>query len=778
MKDILTTTLVCLFAIAVNGQEQITISGYLKDSLSGENLIAANIYDIDQPQLGTTTNQYGFYSLVLPKGVRSLVFTYLGYKDKMITISLEQDTLVEIELAPGKAIQFQEVVVTAEDKAKNVEKAQMGVVELPVDKIQKLPALFGETDILKTLQLMPGVLSAGEGNAGFYVRGGGPDQNLVLLDEAVVYNAGHLFGFFSVFNTDAIKNTTLIKGGMPAKYGGRLSSVVDVQMKEGNDKTYNFSGGVGLVSSKLTLEGPIQKERSSFILSGRRTYVLDLAQPIINQTDFAGTNYFFYDLNVKANHRFSSSDRLFVSAYFGRDILKFNNDTRDFQFDLPYGNATGTIRWNHLFNSKLFMNVSAIYNEYDFGFNGSQAEWEVDVFSGVRDYNFKVDFDFYPNPKHHFQFGTNYTYHRLNPNIASATNGNVNLSNDKVAQFAHESAFYVLDDIKWSSRFTTNVGLRFSLFTQLGPYQSIELNEDFSKGEPVKSYAGLEPRVTTKYSLQNNASLKAGITRTYQYLHLVSNSTSTLPSDVWVPSTQLVKPQIGWQYALGYFKNFKDNQWETSVEVYYKDLQNQIDYGENFVNNPANDLERDFVFGSGESYGAEFFIRKNTGKLTGWIGYTLSKTERTFPDINDGKVFPAIYDRRHDLAIVANYDFNLHWSLGGNFVYGSGNAFTPIRSLYFIDQDLVLEYGGRNSARLEAYHRMDIALTWTPRPNSEKHFSSSWTFSVYNLYNRLNPFFVYYNLYSDPEEGTAGAEAIKVSLFPAIPSISWNFKWR
>ncbi len=763
------------YSIIASAQENFTISGYVKDASNGETLIGANIYNKDNAAQGTSSNIYGFYSLTLPKGTYTLVFSYLGFSDQEKVVELTENRRVNVEMSEG--VTFQEVVVTAEEQDKNVESTEMGTVELPMDKIKKIPALMGEVDVLKTIQLLPGVLSAGEGNSGFYVRGGGPDQNLVLLDEAVVYNSGHLLGFFSVFNADVIKNTTLIKGSMPAYYGGRLSSVVDIQMKDGNDKKFGVEGGIGLISSRLTVEGPIKKEQSSFIVSGRRTYALDLAQPAINNTDFAGTNYYFYDLNAKINHRFSDKDRLFLSGYFGRDVLIYNSNERDFFLRMPYGNTTATLRWNHLFTDKLFMNVSAIYNDYDFSFDGGQADFSVGLFSGVRDYNFKIDFDYFPKPEHQIQFGINYTYHRLTPNITTASNGEVEFSNDILPKYAHEYAAFIQDEWKVNQKLTLNIGLRLSAFTQVGPYTSKIDGREFDDLEPVKTYSGIEPRIGSKYSLDETSSIKAGIAITNQYVHLVSNSTSTLPLDVWVPSSELVEPQRGIQYAVGYFKNLKDNMYETSVEVYYKDLRNQIDYRENYVNDVAVEVEDEFVFGKGRAYGVEFFVKKAKGKLNGWIGYTLSRAERTFDDINDGNTFPAIYDRTHDLSIVANYELSKKWEFGAAFIYGTGNAFTPVKSLYFIDNNLTTEYGPRNSARVQDYHRLDVSATYTPKADKEKSFQSDWTFSVYNIYNRQNPFFLYNDFETNLSEGTAKASAFKVSLFPIIPSVTWNFRW-
>ena len=759
-------------------QNNFTLSGYVKDQASGETLIGTNIYNKANTGQGTSSNIYGFYSLTLPEGKYTFVFSYLGYTDKEVEVDLSEDKRLTIELLEG--ITFEEVVVTAEAKDENVQSTEMGTVDLSVESVKKLPALLGEVDILKTIQLLPGVSSSGEGNAGFYVRGGGPDQNLVLLDDAVVYNSGHMLGFFSVFNADAIKNTILVKGGMPANYGGRLSSVVDIQMKEGNNKHFGIEGGVGLISSRLTLQGPIVKEKSSFIVSARRTYVLDLIQPFLKGTNFEGTNYYFYDLNAKMNYQFSDKDRIYISTYFGRDILDFNSAERGFYFNMPYGNATATLRWNHLFSDKLFMNISAIYNDYDFSLGGGQADFSVDVFSGVRDYNAKIDFDYFPTVKHNVKFGANYTYHKLTPNIANAQAGDVDFSNDLDPKFAHESAVYVMDDFKVNERLSLNVGLRASMFTQVGPYTSKITPEKFYENlEPVKTYIGLEPRASFKYGVSAASSIKAGIAFTNQYVHLVSNSTGTLPTDVWVPSSEIIKPQKGIQYAIGYFQNLADNNYETSIEVYYKDMWNQIDYPDSYVNDPADEVEDVFVFGDGRSYGMELFFKKSKGALNGWIGYTLSRTERSFDAIENGETFPATYDRTHDVSVVANYQLSKKWEFGGAFVYGTGNAFTPIKSLFLIEQSLNVEYGARNSARQQDYHRLDLSATFTPKADrSDKNFHSSWTFSVYNTYNRKNPFFIYTAFETDIEAGTAQAKAYKVSLFPVIPSITWNFKWK
>lgn len=755
-----------------------TLSGYIKDKITGETLVGANIFNKSDVLQGVTSNNYGFYSLSLPAGKYVISVTYIGYSNKELVIDLNKDIALNIEMETG-ALTIQEIVVTAEPKDKNVQSTEMGTITLPIDNIKSLPAFMGEVDILRTLQLLPGVMGGTEGSTGFYVRGGGPDQNLVLLDEAVVYNAGHMMGFFSVFNGDAIKNTTLIKGGMPANFGGRLSSVVDVQMKEGNDKFYEVDGGIGAIASRLTIEGPIAKEKSSFIVSARRTYALDIAQPFMKGTNFEGTNYYFYDLNAKVNYRFSNKDRLYLSGYFGRDVFNFNSKVRNFNIHVPYGNATATLRWNHLFSDKLFLNVSAIYNDYDFSVAAGQSDFRLKVYSGVRDWNFKADFDYYPVVNHNLKFGLNYTYHRLTPNIASATNGEIDFTTNLKPKYAHEGAVYLLDDWKINNLISLNYGLRASVFTQVGPYRSkIDTTRYYKQLEPVKTYYGLEPRITGKFTLSPSSSIKAGVTLSNQYLHLVSNSASTLPTDVWVPSSELVKPQLGLQYALGYFRNFKDNMYEASVEVYYKNLWNQIDYPETYVESAAKETEDNFIFGKGRAYGIELFFKKAKGNLNGWIGYTLARTERNFDGINGGATFPATYDRTHDLVLVANYKLNKKWEFGGTFVYATGNNFTPIKSVYILNQNFEKEYGPRNSARYEPYHRLDFSATYTPKPDSKKRFTKYWTFSIYNVYSRLNPAFIYYVSDTDFQAGTAKLTAYKVALFPIIPSITLNFKWK
>ena len=779
MKNHLELSLVILFCslLQVVFAQKATISGFVRDANTGEDLIYATIQS-EETGKGVSSNVYGFYSLTLPIGKHSFRVNYIGYNELVFVVDIQADTTINFSLSDDAMQADSAVIITAERTDENVQSTKMGTIELNMDQVKKLPALMGEVDILKTLQLLPGVLSAGEGNSGFYVRGGGVDQNLILLDEAVVYNAGHLLGFFSVFNADAIKNTTLIKGGMPANYGGRLSSVVDIQMKDGNNQDYSLEGGIGIVSSRLTFQGPIVKDKASFIISGRRTYLFDVAQPFIKNTAFGGTNYYFYDLNLKANYRISQKDRLFLSGYFGRDVLELNNPDRDLRFKLNWGNATSTLRWNHLFNDKLFMNAMIIFNDYDFSSAAAQDQFSVKLESGVQDWGTKLSFDYYPAPGHHIKFGADYTYHIFTPNIAEGISGDEVFIIDPDKKYAHETGVYILDDWTISNRVSVNFGLRASLFQQVGPYFSSIDSVNYGRLSPVKTYWGLEPRVSSKFSLTDVSSIKAGVTLGKQYNHLVSNSATTLPTDLWVPSSELVLPQWGMQYAVGYFQNFMDNIFEASVELYYKDMRNQLDYSENYTQTIDTEVESQFVSGSGKAYGIELFLRKQKGNLTGWISYTLARSKRNFEAIK-GNVYSSRFDRLHDLAVVLSYDYK-RWNFGATFVYGSGSPYTPIKSIYLIGFTPITEYGIRNSARLPAYHRLDlsVALKLNKKQSRSSGFESTLILSAYNVYNRKNVFFTYVTPESDARTGAVELKAYKVSLFPIIPSLTWNFKWK
>jgi hypothetical protein len=781
MRKLLFYNLFFLTALQLAAQDKYTLNGYIKDSLSGETLIGANL-SVRPEGKGIVSNQYGFYSITLKKGTYSLLCSFIGYQSKEIDINLSDNHQHNILLLPNSAL-INNVTVYARKRDNNVKSAQMGKFELSVATAKALPAFLGEVDILKTLQLLPGVRNAGEGNAGFYVRGGGPDQNLILLDDAVVYNTGHLFGFFSVFNSDAIKNVTLIKGGMPAQYGGRLSSVVDIAMKEGNENKTQIDAGIGLIASRFSIQGPLKKNKASYMISARRTYVDALVKPFIKTSSaYYGSGYYFYDLNAKVNYQFSDKDRLYLSGYLGKDKFNFNNSERSFKTEIPWGNSTATLRWNHIFNKKLFANTTLVYNDYKFSLDGIQNNFHLNLSSGIKDLTAKTDVDFYPSPEHKFKFGVQYTFHTFLPNVVSGNQDSVVFTpNNANKKYANEIAGYIQDDWEITKKLKLNIGLRYSLFQQVGKYTYYQRDANGNKidsvvygsGQNVKTYGGLEPRATLRYAINDNESFKMAVTRNLQYIHLVTNAGTTLPTDLWVPSTIRVKPQISWQYALGYFKNFKEGMFETSIEAYYKTMQNQIEYKEGYTPS-LKDPEEDFVFGKGWSYGTEVFINKVKGRFTGWIGYTLSWTWRKFPDLNDGLKYPSRYDRRHDLSVVGSYELNKKWKFGSIFIYGTGNATSLPERFYFISGVLTQEYSRINAYRMKAYHRLDVSATYTPTPKKARKYTSNWVFSIYNVYSRLNPYFIYYDQEGSATAGTLKVTAKQVSLFPVIPSATWN----
>lgn len=785
MKKISLLIVAIICTLSSIAQEKITISGYVKEASSGEAIIAAEVYLTDGGGY-TSSNEYGFFSIDVPKGEVKLSFSYFGMKtiDTVFKATANLNINIELFVDEGNIENLNEVVITDTRRDANVSNTEVGTNKLNTEQIKKLPVIFGETDLLKAVQLLPGVQSAGEANSGFYVRGGGPDQNLILLDDAVVYNSGHLFGFFSIFNSDAIKNLTLIKGGIPAQYGGRLSSVLDVKMKEGNLKEYHGEGGIGLIASRMTFEGPIQKDKGSFVISGRRTYIDVLMAPFL-KGEIKGTGYYFYDANLKANYQISSKDRIYLSSYFGRDVFNYNSSSGNFSTNIPWGNFTTTLRWNRQWSSKLFMNAMLIYNDYDFALKAEQSVLNIKYQSAIRDFGGKVDFSYYVNNNHTVRFGTQITNHKFTPNQFSGSSDTVQINaNNSVVKYGNEYGFYVSDEMSLGSDFKMNAGVRWAIFNHIGPYNyyvktgsQITDTITYTKGESVHTYSGLEPRMNFRYSITPTSSLKGSVTRSLQFLHLVSNNGSTLPTDIWVPSTKVVKPQIAWQYSLGYFRNFMDNSIETSVEVYYKDLRNQIEFRSGYVPG-LGEQELDFVFGRGYAYGTEFLINKTKGKLTGWIGYTLSWTWREFKDLNDGERFPAKYDRRHDISVVATYEINKKWTVSGVFIYGTGNAITLPTGLYMIDGSLIQDYSKINQYRIPAYHRMDLSATWTPaadKPN--RKFQSSWSFGLYNAYSRLNPYFMYLDYDGTIAGGGTELKVMSVSIFPIIPSITWNFKF-
>lgn len=791
-----------LFNTAARAQEKHTLNGYVTDAATGETMIGANVF-VKALGKATATNTYGFYSLTLPAGAYEVEYSFLGYTTRNEQVTLGTDVTLNIALAPSSII-AKEVEIVGEKGGSNTESTAMGRNEIDVQKLSTLPALLGEVDILKTIQYLPGVKSNGEGNSGFYVRGGGPDQNLILLDEAPVYNASHLFGFFSVFNADAVKNIELYKGGMPANYGGRASSVLDISMKEGNDREFHGQGGIGLISSRLTLQGPIVKEKGSFIVSGRRTYIDVLTKPFISDTSaFAGSGYYFYDLNAKANYRLSDKDRFYLSGYFGRDVFTFKTkDEGDPSFRIPWGNATVSARWNHVFGPQLFLNTTAIFSDYQFLFEGEQDIFTFSLFSGIKDYGLKVDLSHYPDPRHRLKYGSAYTYHTYTPSTVKVESGDVPFNIDTPSKLrAHELAFYAQDEFDLTDQWRIMAGLRFSWFAHVGGFKEYVLNGngeptgetiEYAAGKKVKGYAGLEPRLAVRYKTGPNSSVKASFNRNQQYVHLASFSSIALPTDVWIPSGKNVKPLTAQQVAGGYFFDFMDKVFEASVEVYYKDMFNLVEYAEGAEpqENGNTNYDAQLVYGNGYSYGAEFFVKKRTGKLNGWAGYTWSKTYRKFPEISNGSEFPSRWDRTHDLSIVAAYDLNKRWSFGATFTYSTGQATTLPVNRYWIEGQLVSEYTERNGFRMAPYHRMDVAATLRNKDTKKvtdettgevkevpRKWRSSWTFGIYNVYNRANPYFIYFDSEGSPSEGNFRVLAKQVSLFTILPSITWNFQF-
>jgi len=791
MKFILFTLLLTLTTISFS--QNYTISGSLRDNETGEDLVGARVLVKGQPGVGVVTNVFGFYSLTLPKGEYTLLYESISFSTFEFKITLDKNIVNNLELKPASSL-LNAVEVSGEKANHNISSAEMGVDKIKVSDLDAIPVLFGEKDILKTMQLLPGVKSAGEGSAGFYVRGGGADQNLILLDGAPVYNASHLLGFFSVFNSDALKDVKLYKGGAPAQFGGRLSSVMDIQMKEGNSKRLAVSGGIGLISSKLTIEAPIVKDKGSFIISGRRTYADIFLSALSNSTDkkqiaLSKSTLYFYDLNLKANYRLGKKDRVFVSGYFGRDKFGFSD-----QFGFDWGNITGTARWNHLFSEKLFSNTSFIFSNYNYKINFGADDNTFEIGSEIQDFNVKQDFDYYLNAKNTLKFGGNLIHHTFKPGEIETGSGIAFVLNDIAKRYSIESALYIANEQKIGTRLSLNYGLRFSSFSQIGPGDIYEYDTDgeitsttvYKDWDNIVTYNGLSPRFSASYLLNEKSSVKGSFARTYQYLHLISNSTSSSPTDIWLPSSNNIKPQVSDQVSIGYFRNFKNNLYEFSVETYYKQMQNTIDYkdGAEVTLNPT--VEGELLYGEGRAYGVEFLLKKRKGKFTGWISYTLSKSEKLFDDINKGAWFPAKQDRVHDASIVAMYKLNQRLTFSASWVYYTGAAVSFPEAKYEIDGEVVNFYSERNGYRMPDYHRLDLGITLKSKSfklvkdavtgkeiQVPKRFESSWNFSVYNAYARENA----YSITFDQNEETGLTEATQIALFKIIPSITYNFKF-
>ncbi len=790
----------CFFVL--NAQTKFTVSGNIQDAASGEELISANLFE-SKYKVGTVSNLYGFYSLTLPEDSIYITFSYIGYQSQTIGIFLNKDITLNIKLSESVELETIEIVATNAQKLE--EKTSMSVIEVPIAQIKKIPALLGEVDVLKTLQLLPGVQSGGEGQSGLYVRGGSPDQNLILLDGVPVYNANHLFGFFSVFNADAIKDVKLTKGGFPARYGGRLSSVLEINMKEGNDKTFHGSGSIGLISSKFMFEGPILKDRASFIISGRRTYIDQVARPIINyalkQDGIKGKiGYYFYDLNAKFNYRISEKDRLYLSAYTGDDNFYVSTITtngentsakteNEIVSNLGWGNITTALRWNHLWTNKLFSNLAATYTRYNFGtVVGSRFE-EFDINnqtkdktdfgagydSGIDDYAVRLDFDYIPLPNHFVKFGAMGIYHKFNPGIFNihasiAEDGqsllNIDTTFGQNIVFATEYNTFIEDDFKISNNIKLNGGIHFSGFA---------LNNT--------NYTSIQPRISLRYLLPEQIAMKASFATMRQYVQYLTNENIGLPWDQWLPTTEKILPQDSWQIALGFAKTFQE-QYEISIEGYYKEMKNLISYNEGASLFNIGPWEDQVTQGEGNSYGAEVFVQKKKGKMTGWVGYTLAWSNRRFDDKNFGEWYPFKFDRRHDISIVGIYELNKKISFSATWVYGTGNAITFAESRIPVLQEnkgfeyytFINNFKERNNKRMGPYHRLDIGMDYR---REKKKYASIWTIGAYNAYSRRNPFFlnIEEKYVESPDGGTTETVLKQYSLFPLIPSLSYRFEF-
>jgi hypothetical protein len=775
-------------------QEKFTVSGYVKDSKSGETLIGVAVF-VKGTTAGALTNEYGFYSLTMPSGTYTIGASYVGYQTFYKDVTLTSNQKLDVELAE-EGVQLQEVVVTAERPDANVKDVSMSVNKLDIKTIQKIPAFLGEVDVIRSIQLLPGVSTIGEGATGFNVRGGSIDQNLVLIDEAPVYNSAHLFGFFSVFNPDIVKDVKLIKGGIPAQYGGRLSSILDVRTKEGNNKRFSGQGGIGAIFSRLSLEGPIKKDKASFVIGARRSYIDVLAKPFLNN-DLKGSQFYFYDLTAKVNWIIDPKNTVYLSGYFGRDVF----GSPDFRF--RWGSTTASARWNHLFNDKLFMNLTGFYSNYDYflGFEDNVEKSKFDWNSNIINYSLKPDFTYFINTKNTLRFGAQSILYDFRPGNAVVTSQEFSNNISLDSKYALESGVYIDNEQKIGERLTLQYGLRYSIFSYMGSgdayyydkaadgsrRQPVDIR-NFGSGETIARYGNLEPRFSANYSINDRSSVKASYNRTAQYIHLVSNTAASTPLDVWTPSTNNIKPQLADQIAVGYFRNFDDNIYEASVEAYYKDLQNQLDYVDNadLLLNP--NLEGDLIQGIGRAYGVEFSVRKTRGRTTGFLSYTLARTERRLAGtpINQGDWFPNRFDRLHNLSVTGDYTINDLWSVSANFVYQSGTPITfytnrvEFRELPTVP---LIPDEKRNNFRNPAYHRLDLSATKKNRKKEGRRWESYWVFSVYNAYNRRNPFSIYfqnnpdYN-YSESTSGVPKTQAIRYSVVGSfIPAVSYNFKF-
>lgn len=775
--------------VSVNAQEKFTLSGVISEEKSNETLIGVNII-IPELQTGTTTNEYGFYSLTLPKGSYNIIISYLGFQTISETISLSEDISKNFSLTESTE-NLDEVIITENIEKLDIKIPQMSVNKLTSSTIKDIPVVLGESDIIKAITLLPGVTNGGEGVSGFNVRGGAADQNLILLDEATIFNSSHLFGFFSVFNPDAIKDLRLYKGGIPARYGGRVSSVLDIYQKEGNSNNFHLNGGIGIVSSRLLAEGPIKKEKGSFLFGGRSSYA-HLFLPLFDIDNSA----YFYDLNTKLSYKLNNRNNIYLSGYFGRDVFRIQE-----RFENSYGNSVLNFRWNHLFSDKLFSNLSLIYSDYYYGLKLNFVGF--DWVSGIQNFNVKYDLKHYISNKIKLEYGLNSIYYQFNPGEINPTVETSGINPFKLTnKFAFENAFYADAQHKISDKLSISFGMRFSTFHRLGQdelnlyenSQAVVFNEDFQiyeKANPVetktfkrsdviKSFSNIEPRTSIAYQLEENSSIKMSYNRMSQYLHLLSNTSSPTPLDVWTPSGKYIKPQLLDQFAIGYFKNFNDNNYSLEVESFYKTIKNRIDYidGADLIANNA--IEQVILNGTARAYGLELLLRKNEGKFKGWFAYTLSKSEQqtkgrtpTETGINNGNWYNTPYDKTHDISITGSYQLHEKWKINANFLFQTGQPVTFPNAQYEYNGINIPNYSVRNSNRLPAYNRLDISLNYTSKPNKNNGLQSYWVFGFYNIYNRNNAALITFR----ENRNTGNNEAIRLSIFGIIPSISYNFKF-
>ncbi|WP_067036353.1 TonB-dependent receptor [Allomuricauda sp. CP2A] len=786
-----------LFGVFTQAQQKFTLSGTISEANSNETLIGVTIAFPDI-NTGVTTNEYGFYSITLPQGEYNVVVSYLGFQDIRETINLDSNTKRDFSLLE-EAEELEEVVVTDDVERLDIRKPQMSVNTMAVQTIKQIPVVLGESDVIKSLLLLPGVSNAGEASSGFNVRGGAADQNLILLDEATVFNSSHLFGFFSVFNPDAIKDVKLFKGGIPARYGGRVSSVLEIFQKEGNSKDFKVNGGIGAVASRLLLEGPILKDRTAFLIGGRASYA-HLFLPLFDVDNKA----YFYDLNTKINHKINDRNSIFLSGYFGRDLFSISD-----RFVNTYGNAVGNFRWNHLFSDRLFSNLSVIYSDYFYGLELDFVGFEWN--SGIQNFNLKYDLKHYINDKLQINYGLNNTYYVFNPGRIQPNSPDSGILEEQLTKkYANENAVYIDIEHQISENLSVEYGLRASQFNRLGQDEFYVYENDNpvefdpftlvyreatpidtinpGRGGTLKKFFNLEPRISASYNFKGQSSIKASYTRLAQYLHLLSNTSSPTPLDVWTPSGPFVKPQLLDQYALGYFRNIKGGDYSFETEGFYKDIANRIDYidGANLIANNA--IERIILNGQARAYGLEFLIRKNEGRLTGWLAYTWSKSEQKTPGrnlgidtgrsdletgINQGEWYSTPYDKRHDLSIYGSYNLNKKWSFNANFIFQTGQPTNYPVGQFEFEGLTVPYYGLRNKERLPDYHRLDVSAILTPKRNQRKKVQSEWVFSIYNLYSRKNAASINFR----ENEDTGRNEAIRTSIFGIIPAITYNFRF-